>query len=119
VSPATSPAPACRPRISTTSSWLFPPRTREVQFDEKWNFVGKKEKNCDRDDPRDDELGDDWDHTAVDPEHRLLLAVVPGERCAENCKKVVQEVHDRTAGNGAMLLTSDGYAPYATAIEEV
>jgi IS1 family transposase len=90
-----------------------------VQFDEKWNFVGKKEKNCDPDEPRDDDLGDDWDHTAVDPEHRLLLAVVPGERCAENCKKVVQEVYDRTAGKGAMLLTSDAYPPYAAAIKEV
>src|SRR5436309_1141304 len=116
---ATSPSPATRPRTSTTSSWLFPPRTREVQFDEKWNFVAKKEKNTDPDDSRDDDKGDDWDHTAVDPEHRLLLAVVPGERSAENCKKVVQEVHDRTGGNGAMLLTSDAYAPYATAIEEV
>jgi hypothetical protein len=64
-------------------------------------------------------LGDDGDHTAVDPEHRLLLAVVPGERSAENCQKVVQEVYNRTGGNGAMLLTSDGYSPYATAIEEV
>jgi len=90
-----------------------------VQFDEKWNFVAKKEKNCDPDDPRDDERGDDWDHTAVDAEHRLLLAVAPGERCAENCKKVVQEVYDRTDGRGAILLTSDGYAPYASAIEEV
>jgi len=45
--------------------------------------------------------------------------VVPGERSAENCKKVVQEVYDRTDGKGAMLLTSDAYAPYATAIEEV
>lgn len=45
--------------------------------------------------------------------------MVPGERSAENCKKAVQEVHERTDGRGAMLLTSDAYAPYATAIEEV
>jgi hypothetical protein len=45
--------------------------------------------------------------------------VVPGERSAQNCKKVVQQVYDRTAGQGAMLLTSDAYPPYATAIEEV
>jgi hypothetical protein len=108
-----------RPRTSTTNSWLFPPRTREVQFDEKWNFVGKKEKNCDPDDPRDDDKGDDWDHTAVDPEPRLLLVVIPGERSAENCKEAVGEVHDRTGGKGAMLLTSDAYPAYATAIEEV
>ena len=85
-----------RPGASTTNSWPFPPLTREVQFDEKWNFVAKKEKNTDPDDPRDGEKGDDWDHTAVDPESRLLLAVVPGERSAANCKKVVQEVYRRT-----------------------
>ena len=45
--------------------------------------------------------------------------MVPGERSAENCKKVVQEVYNRTDGNGAMLLSSDAYPPYATAIEEV
>jgi hypothetical protein len=55
----------------------------------------------------------------VDPESRLLLVVVPGERTAENCLKAVQEVNRRTDGNGAMLLTSDGYPAYATAIEEV
>ena len=45
--------------------------------------------------------------------------MVPGKRTAENCKEAVQEVHDRTAGKGAMLLTSDAYPAYATAIEEV
>ena len=45
--------------------------------------------------------------------------MVPGERSAENCKKAVQEVHARTDGKGAILLTSDGYSSYATAIEEV
>jgi len=44
--------------------------------------------------------------------------VVPGERSAENAREVVREVHDRTGGCGAMLLTSDAYPAYATAIEE-
>src|SRR6516162_8865840 len=69
--------------------------TREVQFDEKWGFVAKKEKTCDPGDPGDDDRGDDWDHTAVDPEHRLLLVVAPGERCAENRKEAVREVYER------------------------
>ena len=79
-----------------TSSWLFPPRTREVQFDEKWSFVGKKQKNCDPADPADDHKGDWWDHVAFDPEHRLVLAVVPGARSIENAEEVVAEVKDRT-----------------------
>jgi len=45
-----------------------------VQFDEKWSFVGKKEKHCDPDDPDDAEQGDNWDHVALDPEHRLVVS---------------------------------------------
>ena len=45
--------------------------------------------------------------------------MVPGERSSENGKQAVREVHDRTDGKGAMLLTSDAYPAYATAIEEV
>ncbi len=48
----------------------------------------------------------------------MLLAVVPGKRTLENCRKVVGEVKQRTAGRTDLLLTSDAYAPYATVIEE-
>ena len=51
-----------------TSSWLFPPHTREVQFDEKWAFVGKK---------------------------RWSWAVVPGARSAENATALVAEIKQR------------------------
>ena len=61
-----------------TSSWLFPPRTREVQLDEAWSFVGKKQQNCYPADPADDHQGDLWDHIAYDSEHKLVLVVVPG-----------------------------------------
>lgn len=53
------------------------PKTREVQFDEKWGFVYKKEANCSS---GEEDRGDNWDHTAIDAEHRLLLSIVPGKR---------------------------------------
>ena len=56
-------------------------------MDEKWAFVGKKQKHCDDDDPADDRLGDQWDHVALDPEHRLVLSVVPGKRTAQNVER--------------------------------
>ena len=71
---------------STTSSWLFPPQTREVQFDEKWSFVYKKQEHCDPLDPADAQRGDWWDHTAYDAEHKLVLCVVPGARTAEQAE---------------------------------
>jgi hypothetical protein len=104
------------PTTLTTSSWLFPPRTREVQFDEKWSFVNKKQKNCDPADPADDHKGDWWDHVAFDPEHKLVLAVVPGARVIENVEEVVAEVKDRLGDRPPASMTSDEYAAYGTVI---
>jgi hypothetical protein len=105
------------PTTLTTSSWLFPPRTREVQLDEAWSFVGKKQKDCDPADPADDHKGDWWDHVAYDPEHKLVLAVVPGARDGASAREVVGEVKDRT-GDGPDLWTSDGHAAYEAALVE-
>ncbi|MGZ5996587.1 MAG: hypothetical protein ACXWN0_13050 [Isosphaeraceae bacterium] len=102
-----------------TSSWLFPPRTREVQFDEKWSFVFTKQRNCDPTDPADDHRGDWWDHVAYDPEHRLVLAVVPGARSIENAEAIAAEVKERTGAGPPRLITSDEYPAYESAIEAV
>ena len=56
--------PANKPRRCKTSWRLFPPQTREVQVDEKWAFVGKTQRHCDPENPRDAERGDHWDHVA-------------------------------------------------------
>ena len=101
-----------------TSSWLFPPRTREVQLEEKWSFVFKKQANCDPLDPADDHRGDWWDHVAFDPEHKLVLAVVPGARVTESVEEIVAEVKDHLGGRPPALFTSDEYAVYETVIAE-
>jgi hypothetical protein len=84
-----------------------------------WAFVGKKQKNCDPTDPADDHKGDWWDHVAFDPEHKLVLAVVPGARVTESAVEVVTEVKDRLDGRPPALATSDEYPVYETVIKEV
>jgi len=102
-----------------TTSWSrFPPETREVQMDEKWSFVGKKEKHCDPDDPADAKQGDNWDHVGCDPEHRIVLSVVPGKRSSEQTHALVQDVKQRTGGKPLDLIVTDEYAPYKDAILE-
>ncbi len=71
---------------------------REAQFDEKWAFVGKKEKNCDPDVPEDGRKGDQWDHTAIDVESRLVVSVVTGKRSTGRLKEVVADFAERTGG---------------------
>jgi IS1 family transposase len=53
---------------------------------------------------------------AIDPESRLVLAVVPGARDAESVEEVVGEVKDRTGGRVLDLVTSDDYPAYETAL---
>lgn len=60
--------------------------------------------------------GDNWDHVAVDGEHRPVLSTVPGKRSAEHVQELVDDVKRRTGGRVPRLITADGYAPYRRAI---
>lgn len=79
--------------------------------------MGKKQRNCDPDDPSDADRGDAWDFVAYDPEHRLVLAVVPGARTAVNAEAIVAEAKRRIGGRPPDLITTDELPAYKTAIE--
>lgn len=53
---------------------------------------------------------------AFDPESRLVVSVVPGERTAANVAAVVRDFRLRTGGRLMNLMTTDGYAAYEEAI---
>jgi hypothetical protein len=69
--------------------------------------VGQKQTNCDPLNPADDHKGDGWDHVAFDPEHKLVLAVVPGARVTESVEEVVAAVKDRLGDQPPAWMTSD------------
>ena len=85
----------------------FPPRTEEIQFDEKWAFVYQKERPCDPAQLGDRRRGENGDHVAFDPQHRLVLEVVPGKRHQRQIRTLVQAAQRRTGGRMMRLLTSD------------
>ena len=84
-----------------------------MQFDEKWDFVQKKERNCQ---PEEATAGDCWDHVALDPASRLVVSLVVGKRTAEATHELVADFRRRTGGRLPWLITSDEYAAYADAI---
>jgi IS1 family transposase len=86
-----------------------------VQFDEKWDFVGKKEKNCEPDEER---RGDCWDHVAFDPESRLVVSLVVGKRTEAATHDLLRDFHRRTGGRVMRLMTSDEYPVYQEAIRQ-
>jgi len=99
-----------------TRWYRFPPLTEELQFDEKGSFVFQKEKHCDLERMEDQRRGDNWDHVAFDPQHRLVLEVVPGKRTQQQIRTRVQAAQERTGGRMMRLLTSDEYSAYRTEI---
>jgi transposase-like protein len=70
----------------------------EAQFDEKWSFVGKKQKNCAPSNPEDDAKGDQWDITAVDVDSRMVVSPAVGKRDQEALKELVADFAGRTGG---------------------
>jgi len=71
----------------------------EAQFDEKWAFVNKKQTNCDPLVPEDQDKGDQWDHTAVDVDSRLVVSLVVGKRNRRALEEVVGDFAERTGGS--------------------
>ena len=103
-----------------TRKCLFPPQTKEVQLDEKWNFVGKKEESLTEEDHLSNSLmGDRWDHVALDAESRLVISLVPGKRTPDNCKILLKQLKQRTGDRTDILITSDEYKPYAPVIKQI
>jgi IS1 family transposase len=87
-----------------------------VQLDEKWSFVGCKQKHCDPDDEDDLFRGDQWDHVAFDPDSRLVLEVVVGKRLDTSVETLLEGLRGRLGDEPPELVTSDGYAVYAEAL---
>lgn len=80
--------------------------------------MGKKQAQCDPTDPDDAQCGDHWDHVAYDPEHRLVLAVVPGSRTIENTEAIVEAMARRLDPSKDLLITTDELPAYESAIHK-
>lgn len=78
----------------------------------------KKQKNCDPLNPKDDTKGDQWDHTGIDVQSRLIVSLVIGKRGKDNVDKVVADFADRTHNVPPALTTTDDCSTYAGTLLE-
>ncbi len=90
----------------------------EAQFDEKWSFVNKKQEHCDSSNPADNNKGDQWDHTAIDVESRLVVSLAVGKRTSEKTKEVIGDFAHRSRHIPPPLMTSDNCNNYAKVLLE-
>lgn len=90
----------------------------EVQVDEFWGFVHKKEYNLADEEKLLEESGDTWTYTAIMPENKLIFAHLSGKRTYSNTRKFISMVRKRSDGT-IPYFSSDGYEGYKESILSV
>ena len=91
----------------------------QVQLDELWTFVRKKQRMLSEWEKLHSECGDTWIWIAFDPLHKLVLAVLLGDRTEEEALGLLECLPARLIEGCLPLLTSDSLPHYARAIVRV
>lgn len=66
---------------------------KRIEADEIWAFVGAKKKNAKR-----PEYGDIWTFTALDPDSKLMVSWLVGERSQESATAFMCDLASRVSG---------------------
>jgi IS1 family transposase len=86
---------------------------RQLQFDEIWGFIGKKERHCTPDDSL--ELGDVWTFCAIDADTKIVPSFKCGKRDLATANAFVSDVASRMRNR--VQISSDALRAYVDAIE--
>jgi transposase-like protein/IS1 family transposase len=85
---------------------------KDVQADELWSFIQKKEKRCKLgDDPN---FGDSYCFVAIERHSKLILNFALGKRNQATTDIFIEGL--RLATSGDFQITTDGFGPYRSAI---
>ncbi len=80
-----------------------------IEVDEIWGFVGAKQRNA-----KQEGHADIWTFTALDPDSKLMVSWLVGERSQESASAVLQDLASRVTGK--IQLTTDGHTMYPEAV---
>ena len=87
---------------------------RQIEVDEIWGFIGKKNKNVKPGD-RNTGAGDVWTFIAIDVDTKLIPSFIVGKRDAYNAHAFMDDLARRLAYR--IQLSSDALAAYPEAVE--
>jgi transposase-like protein/IS1 family transposase len=89
-------------------------QVRDVECDELWAFIGKKQKRVR---PEDDQnLGDAYTFVAIERHSKLVLNIAMGKRDQATTDVFVEGIRHATTTSSKFQITTDGFAPYRSAI---
>jgi IS1 family transposase len=101
---------ACAAHHDATARTL---KTRRVQCDEIWSFVGAKAKNVPE--KKRGQWGDVWTWTAIDADSKLIIGYRVGQRTAADAYDFMSDVAGRLTSR--VQLTTDSHKVYLNAVE--
>jgi IS1 family transposase len=90
---------------------------RQIQVDEIWTFVKKKEKRLTQKERLNSDLGDQFVFVALDADTKLVPCFAIGKRTKETTLSFLMNLQDKLKSNGRIQLTTDGFKPYIEAVE--
>jgi IS1 family transposase len=91
-------------------------RSRRIQCDEIWAFVGAKDKNVPAAKQGQFGIGSVWTWTAIDADSKLIVSWLVGTRDAGSAYTFMMDVASRLRNR--VQLTTDGHRPYLAAVED-
>ena len=89
-------------------------KSKRVQCDEIWAFVGAKRQNA-TPEQKAAGWGDCWTWTAIDADSKLLVSFLVGSRGPNNCYEFMRDVASRL--DSPVQLTTDGLHFYIDAVD--
>ena len=95
-------------------SYMHNLKCQNVQVDEIWCFVGKKQRHLKQDDNR-EELGDQWVWVALDADSKLIPTYLVGKRTFECAQTFIDDLSSRL--DNRIQLSSDSLKAYAEVVE--
>ena len=87
----------------------------DLQADELWSFVYARQKNAHKATGVIDAVGDSWTWTAIDPDTKLMVSWLVGDRTLDSATEFMEDIHSRV--KGGIRLSMDGHQPYVRAVD--
>ena len=86
-----------------------------LQADELWSFIYARQKNAHNAIGVIDAVGDSWTWTAIDPDTKLMVSWLVGDRTLDSATEFMEDIHSRVKGR--INLSTDGHQPYVRAVD--
>jgi IS1 family transposase len=91
-------------------------KVNDVQADEIWAYVQKKEAHKVPDEAHDDSIGDAYCFVALERHSKLVLNFALGRRSQATTDAFIEGLRHATAPGERFQITTDGFQPYVSAI---